>query len=161
MNDKKRSLHRIAYFAQVRNRRAFLIGWDKLPFPESQKKESEIQRPRPTLKKRPNLSILKGLKARLFALISQPDTYKAIPSRLPQIESSVIAKKKFATKIKAVDVKDKHLKVFLGPEITASSVEQAQYILDINNQDYIEIIGELTVAYDNMNQDVTWLDRQN
>lgn len=63
--------------------------------------------------------------------------------------------------MKAIDSKDGKIKVFLGPEIIASDLETAQRLLDYNGQEYLEIIGELTAAYNFVGADVTWQDRHN
>ena len=68
--------------------------------------------------------------------------------------------KKFATKLKAVD-KDKKLKTFIGPEVIAKDALEARAVLDRNGQGYLEIIGELTAAYDLLGSNVTWQDRLN
>lgn len=159
MKHQKRSLHRIAYFAQVRNRRALLIGWHKLGNIAPQKEE-----PAPNIRiKRSTKSsgIFQKFKSSLRSLIMRPDTYRSFSVCQPNIEASIIAKKRFATKLKAIDSKDGKIKVFLGPEIIASDLETAQRLLDYNGQEYLEIIGELTAAYNFVGADVTWQDRHN
>lgn len=159
MKHQKRSLHRIAYFAQVRNRRALLIGWHKLEntAPQSKVHSTGIL----TRRSAKPSGIFQKFKASLRSLIMRPDTYRSFPLYQPSIEASIIAKKRFATKLKAIDFKDGKIKVFLGPEVIASDLEAAQRLLDYNGQEYLEIIGELTAAYNFVGADVTWQDRHN
>lgn len=147
MEDRKRILHRLSYFNQVRERRVRIqnpwqsIGQKKENTHEPQKKESPKR---------------KSLLSRLLLFFAKPKApIKTVPVEVPQHKL-----KKFATKLKAVD-KDKKLKTFIGPEVIAVSADEARAILDHNGQEYLEIIGELTAAYDLLGSNVTWQDRLN
>jgi len=150
MEDRKRILHRLSYFNQVRERRVRIDNlWQ--PFPKAQKKENTEE---PQKKESPKR---KSLLSRLLLFFAKPKAQKKenTPVDFPRQKL-----KKFATKLKAVD-KDKKLKTFIGPEVIAVSADEARAILDHNGQEYLEIIGELTAAYDALGSNVTWQDRLN